>query len=119
MAMNDEDFWDDLLGHIRHQMLVPVIGPDLTAAKVGDADQTFNTLICRRLAERYQLNVSPAVTTMGEAVAAVLRERGRDELDRLYGPIERASPQSRFARRSRLRSLPYPRIWVRRHPAIP
>ena len=64
MAMNDEDFWDDLLGHIRHQMLVPVIGPDLTAAKVGDDDQTFNTLICRRLAERYQLNVSPAVTTM-------------------------------------------------------
>src|SRR6185295_6447154 len=87
MAMNDEDFWDDLLGHIRHQMLVPVIGPDLTAAKVGDADQTFNTLICRRLAERYQLNVSPAVTTMGEAVAAVLRERGRDELDRLYRVI--------------------------------
>ena len=87
MAMNDEDFWDDLLGHIRHQMLVPVVGPDLTAAKVGDAEQTFNTLIGQRLAERYQLTVSPGVTTMGEAVAAVLRERGRDELDRLYRVI--------------------------------
>ena len=87
MAMNDEDFWDDLLGHIRDQMLVPVVGPDLTVVKVGDAEQTFNSLIGQRLAERYRLTVSPALTTMGEAVAAFLRERGRDEVDRLYRVI--------------------------------
>ena len=68
-------------------MLVPVVGPDLTVAKVGDAEQTFTTLIGQRLAERYQLTVSPGMTTMGEAVAAVLRERGRDEVDRLYRVI--------------------------------
>ena len=53
MGMN-EDFWGDLLGHIRHQVLVPVVGPDLTVVKVGDTEQTFTTLIGQRLAERYR-----------------------------------------------------------------
>lgn len=82
-----DDFWDDLLGHIRHQMLVPVVGPDLAVVKVGDAEQTFNALIGRGLAEKYRLELSPGMKTMGGAVAAVLRECGRDELDRLYRVI--------------------------------
>ena len=53
---------------------MPVVGPDLTVVKVGDTEQTFTTLIGQRLAERYQLTVSPGTLTMGEAVAAVLRE---------------------------------------------
>jgi len=82
MGVNDY-FWDDLLGHIRRQELVPVVGPDVTVVNVGNSQQTLTTLIGQRLAERYRLPVSPG-TTMGEAVAAVLRERGRDEVDRVY-----------------------------------
>ena len=33
--MNGNHFWDDLLEHIREQVLVPVVGPDLTVVKVG------------------------------------------------------------------------------------
>jgi hypothetical protein len=83
----NDDFWDDLLGHIRHQQLVPVAGPDVTVVNVGDTEQTFTTLIGQRLAERYRLPMSPGMRTMGEAVAEVLRERGRDEVDRVYRVI--------------------------------
>jgi hypothetical protein len=87
MGVND-DFWDDLLGHIRQQVLVPVVGPDLTVVNVGDTEKTLSTLIAQRLAERFELTVSPAAPTMGEAVAEFLRERGRDEVDnRLYRVI--------------------------------
>ena len=86
MGMN-EDFWDDVLGHIRDRVLVPVVGPDLTVVDVGSSEQTFSSLIGQRLAERYDLTVSPGLTTMAEAVAAFLRERGRDEVERLYRVI--------------------------------
>ena len=87
MGVND-DFWDDLLGHIRDRVLVPVVGPDLNVVNVGNAEQTFSSLIGQRLAERYHLTVSPGLlTTMDEAVAVVLRERGRDEVERLYRVI--------------------------------
>jgi len=89
MGVNEdnEDFWDDLLGHIRQQELVPVVGPDLTVVNVGNAEQTFTSLIGQRLAKKYQLTVSPGITTMGDAVAAFLRERGHDEVERLYRVI--------------------------------
>ena len=67
-------------------MLVPVVGPDVTMVKVDDAEQTFNSVIGQRLAERFGLTV-PGLTTMDEAVAEFLRERGRDEVDRLYRVI--------------------------------
>ena len=55
MGVNDNEvFWEDLLSHIRQQVLVPVVGPDLTVVNVGDAEQTLTTLIGQRLAERYQ-----------------------------------------------------------------
>jgi TIR domain len=79
-----DDFWDDVLRHIRHQELLPVAGPDVTVVKVGNTEQTCTTLIGQRLAERYRLPVSPGTRTMDEAVAAVLRARGRDEVDRVY-----------------------------------
>ena len=82
MGMN-EDFWADLLAHIRHQVLMPVVGPDVTLVKTGNTEQRLTTLIGQRLAETYDLAVSPEATT-DEAVAAFLRENGRDEVDRLY-----------------------------------
>jgi hypothetical protein len=86
MSLN-EDFWEDLLSHIRERVLVPVVGPNLTVVNVGNTEQTFTSLIGQRLVERYQLTVSPGVTTMDEAVAAFLRERGQDEAERLYRVI--------------------------------
>lgn len=80
----DDDFWNDVLRHIRHRVLVPVVGPDLTTVKVGDTEQTLTTLIGQRLAEEYDMTMSPG-TTMGEAVAALL-ERGEDEVE-LYSVI--------------------------------
>jgi hypothetical protein len=65
---------------------VPVVGPDVTMVKVDDAEQTFNSVIGQRLAERFGLTV-PGLTTMDEAVAEFLRERGRDEVDLLYRVI--------------------------------
>lgn len=84
--MND-DFWDDLLAHIRQRVLVPVVGPDVTVVESDKADQTFSTLIGQRLVERWDLSVSPGPTTMDEAVAAFVRERGQDEIERLYRVI--------------------------------
>jgi hypothetical protein len=95
MGVND-DFWDDILAHIRQQVLVPVVGPDLTVVNVDNAEQTLTSIIGQRLAERYRLTMPSGMTTMGDAVAVFLRERGRDELERLYrvinGIIEELDP---------------------------
>jgi len=83
----DDDFWDDLLDYVLDQELVTVVGPDVTVVKVGNAEQTLNSLIGQRLAERYPLTVSPGMT-MDEAVAVFLQDRGRAEVElRLYRAI--------------------------------
>ncbi len=86
VGMN-EDFWDDLLAHIRQRVLVPVVGPDVTVVENDNADLTFSALIGQRLVERWNLSVSSGPTTMDEAVAAFVRERGQDEIERLYRVI--------------------------------
>ena len=80
----DEDFWDDLLAHIRQRVLVPITGPDLNAVVSDDDGGTLTQIIARRLADRYGLDVPPSRMTMGEAVGAFIRKRGRDEAERLY-----------------------------------
>src|SRR6185312_4308153 len=87
MGMN-EDFWGDLLAHIRHQVLVPVVGPHVTTAKTGNTEQKLTTLIGQHLAEWYDLAVSPGTTTMDEAVAAFIHKRGREGVNRLYSRID-------------------------------
>jgi len=70
MSEGDEEvFWEDLLSHIQQRELVPVVGPDLTVVDVDDTEKTFTSLIGQRLAERYDLSVSPETLTIGEAVA--------------------------------------------------
>jgi hypothetical protein len=83
-----EEFWGNLLAHIRHQVLMPVVGPDVNVVKTGDTEQRLTTLIGQRLAETYDLAVPPGTTTSDEAVAAFLRKRGRDYVDDLYGAID-------------------------------
>ena len=73
--MNDDVFWDHLLGHIDDRRLVPVVGPELTIINTGDVEQTFSSLIGQRLANKYRLSKSSAVTTIGEAVEAILQEK--------------------------------------------
>ena len=107
MNVND-DFWEDLLGHIRQQVLVTVVGPDLTVVNVGNAKQTFTTLIGQRLAEKYDLNVSPGMTTMGEAVAVFLRKPG-GRVERLYGVINNIML---IARDPSLTQSPPRRAWL-------
>jgi TIR domain len=80
----DEDFWDDLLAHVRQRVLIPVTGPDLNTVVVDGTSRTLTSLIATRLVERYDLDVSSAHMTMGEAAAAFIRKRGRDEAERLY-----------------------------------
>lgn len=64
-----------LLGHIRHQRLVPIVGPDVCVVDIGGgAEQTLTTLIGQRLVEQFGLRVSPGPTTMDDAVVALLRE---------------------------------------------
>ena len=46
----NEDFWDDVLGHIEEQRLVPVVGPELTVINTGNVEVTFSSLIGQRLA---------------------------------------------------------------------
>jgi hypothetical protein len=79
MGVND-DFWDDLLGHIEDQRLVPVVGPELTVINNGNVELTFSSLIGQRLARKYQLDTWSEIRTMGEAVEAILQAQGRDEV---------------------------------------
>jgi hypothetical protein len=84
---DDDDFWDDLLAHVRQRVLVPITGPELSLVTLDNTCYTLTELIARRLTERYRLDAPPARMTMGEAVAAFLRKRGRDETERLYRVI--------------------------------
>jgi hypothetical protein len=53
-----DDFWVNLLAPIRDQVLVPVVGPNLALVNVGDAEQTFDTLIGQNLVDRYHLTAA-------------------------------------------------------------
>ena len=105
VGMNDDVFWDHLLGHIDDRRLVPVVGPELTIINTGDIEQTFSSLIGQRLANKYRLSKSSAVTTIGEAVEAILQREGRDEVDLLYPAVNRIIKELNPAPGNALRDL--------------
>ena len=80
----DDDFWDDLLAHLRQQVLIPITGPYLNTLEIGGTSYALTELIARELVGRYHLDVSASHMTMGEAAAAFIRKRGREEAERLY-----------------------------------
>ena len=84
---NEKAFWAHLLSHLRERVLVPVAGPDLTVVDVGGSQQPLTVHIGRQLSEQYQVALPPGPITTGTAVAAVLREYGRDEGELLYHVI--------------------------------
>lgn len=79
----DDDFWDDLLAHVRAGLLLPVVGPDLTLVDDGARRLPLTQLLGERVAQRYQL-VLPPGASLDAAVRAFLAARGRDQLERLY-----------------------------------
>jgi hypothetical protein len=67
----EEDFWDDLLTHVRGRVLVPVVGPDVTTINLGGVSQPFTEVVGQRLAERFRLAVRGDRLTVGQAVDAI------------------------------------------------
>ena len=82
--MDEDFFWGDLLALIRRRELVTVVGPDMTLVEVDGREQTLTSLIGQRLVQIYRLTPESEVRTMGDAVALILSECGRDEVYRLY-----------------------------------
>lgn len=87
----DEDFWDDLLGHLSEGMLVPVLGPELSVVSDGGREVTLSRLLGERLAARYKVAVDwTDPGSLDDAVRAVLASAGRDKLERLYRVVNDA-----------------------------
>jgi len=79
-----EDFWDDILGHLKERVLLPVIGPELVTVKDGDRRVTLSRLVGERLAARDKLDVDWGPESgLDDAVGAYLTARG-NEAHRLY-----------------------------------
>ena len=83
MSEND-DFWDDLLGHIGDRALVTITGPDLNIVATKQQSQTLTQIIAQQLMDKYSLDLSHTKLTMGAAAATFFRKCGRDEEVRLY-----------------------------------
>jgi TIR domain/SIR2-like domain len=80
-----EDFWDDILGHLRDRALLPVVGPELVTVQDGDRRVSLSRLLGERVAARYQLDVSwGPLSGLDDAVGAFLAARGSREAERLY-----------------------------------
>lgn len=102
----DEDFWDDLLGHLSEGMLVPVVGPELSVVTDGDREVTLSRLLGERLAARYKVDVQWGDPGgLDDAVRAVLASAGRDKLERLYRVINDALRELNPAPPAALRQL--------------
>ncbi len=80
-----EDFWDDILGHLKDRVLLPVVGPELVTVRDGDRRVSLSRLLGERVAARYQLDVSwGPLSGLDDAVGAFLAARGSREAERLY-----------------------------------
>jgi len=80
-----EDFWDDILGHLKDRVLLPVVGPELVTVQEGDRRVSLSRLLGERVAARYQLDVSwGPLSGLDDAVGALLAARGSREAERLY-----------------------------------
>ena len=87
----DEDFWDDLMGHLTEGVLVPVVGPDLLVLQEGAREVSLSRLLGEKLAARYKVEVAwHDGGTLDDAVRAVLASTGRDKLERLYRVVNDA-----------------------------
>jgi hypothetical protein len=44
-CLASEDFWDDLLGHLRDRALLPVVGPELATVRDGERRVSLSRLL--------------------------------------------------------------------------
>jgi hypothetical protein len=79
-----DEFWDDILGHLRQRVLVPLVGTELVTASDGTRDLTLSQLLGRRLAEKYKLTLPSDAADLDDVVRTFFALRGREESDRLY-----------------------------------
>ena len=80
-----EDFWDDLLGHVRERVLVAFVGPDLVTVMRDGRTTTVSRLLAERLAERYKLQFASTESSgLHDVVLALYAAQGRSESERLY-----------------------------------
>lgn len=81
----DEDFWDDILAHLKQRVLLPVVGPQLVTVVDADRSVTLSRLIGERLLQRSRISVEwEERSGLDHAVRAYLAAKGRDQSDRLY-----------------------------------
>jgi len=80
-----EDFWDDLLGHVRERVLVAFVGPDLVTVTRDGRTTTVSRLLAERLAERYKLQFAWTESSgLHDVVLPLYAAQGRSESERLY-----------------------------------
>jgi hypothetical protein len=81
----NEEFWDDILGHLKQRVLVPIVGPELLTIADGSRTVTLSRLIGERLARRYSLSIDwTDPSDLNDVVRAYFAARGRGESERLY-----------------------------------
>jgi hypothetical protein len=80
-----EDFWDDLLGHVRERVLVAFVGPDLVTVTRDGRTTSISRLLAERLAERYKLQFTWTESSgLHDVVLPLYAAQGRSESERLY-----------------------------------
>jgi len=83
--LGNEDFWDDLLAHLKARVLLPVVGPGTLSVPSGDRTLLLEQVIGRRLADRYELDLGPnGPFGLNDAMRALIAARGRDDMERFY-----------------------------------
>jgi hypothetical protein len=81
----NEDFWDDLLGHLKQRVLVPIVGPGLLTIADGTRTVGLLRLVGERLAERYDLPIRWSdQSDLSDVVRAYFSAKGRAGSERLY-----------------------------------
>jgi hypothetical protein len=83
--LGNEDFWDDILAHLKARVLLPVVGPGTLAVPSGDRSLPLDEVIGRRLADRYELDLgTDGPCGLSDAMRAFMAARGHRDMERLY-----------------------------------
>jgi TIR domain/SIR2-like domain len=84
-TLGNEDFWDDLLAHLKARVLVPVVGHETLVVPSGGGSLLLDAVIGRQLADRYELDLGPdGPRGLYDAVRAFIARQGSRDLERLY-----------------------------------
>src|SRR5262245_45003837 len=109
----DDDFWDDILAHLKQQVLLPVVGPELVTVAHTGGLVTLPQLIAERLLKRDLISLEwDERMSLDHAVRVYLAGKGRDQADRLYRVVNdilaelRPEPPDSLRQLARIRDFP-------------